>query len=129
MIERSELQVLSGSRADFRAMLFNQVPITYSSLSERWPRLSPDGLTVAYVQTVGTNADIYLVPLAGGPAQQLTSWPGLDDAPTWSADSQRLAFNSDRDGDSEIYTIRRDGSGLTQLTNNAAADGFALWAQ
>jgi Tol biopolymer transport system component len=36
----------------------------------------------------------------------------------------KIAFVSWRDGDSEIYTMNSDGSGLTQLTDNVAADEF-----
>jgi TolB protein len=34
-----------------------------------------------------------------------------------------IAIQANRDGDSEIYTVRPDGSGLTQVTNNEAKDG------
>jgi hypothetical protein len=34
----------------------------------------------------------------------------------------KIAFVSDADGDQEIYTVERDGSGLAQLTNNVASD-------
>jgi len=34
----------------------------------------------------------------------------------------KIAFESDRDGDSEIYLMNADGSGLTSLTDNSARD-------
>ena len=36
----------------------------------------------------------------------------------------RIAFDSDRDGNAEVYVMHTDGSNLTNLTNNPAADGF-----
>ena len=43
--------------------------------------------------------------------------------PTWSADGQRLAFSSNRDGtDSEIYVASADGSSVIAVTNNAFDD-------
>jgi Tol biopolymer transport system component len=43
-----------------------------------------------------------------------------DEQPTpLPRESGLIAFSSDRDGDFEIYTMRPDGSGLTQLTRNA----------
>ncbi|MFX0200091.1 MAG: TolB family protein, partial [Candidatus Hodarchaeota archaeon] len=33
-------------------------------------------------------------------------------------------FESDRDGDFEIFVVNADGSGLTQLTSNTATDGM-----
>jgi len=38
--------------------------------------------------------------------------------PVWSPDSERLAFGSNRTGDFEVYTIRRDGSDLEQVTHS-----------
>jgi Tol biopolymer transport system component len=35
-----------------------------------------------------------------------------------------IAFNSDRDGDSEIYVMNADGSDVRQLTSNDALDPF-----
>ena len=36
-------------------------------------------------------------------------------------------FISDRDGDSEIYTMNADGSGLTRLTHNREHEMFPNW--
>ena len=40
-----------------------------------------------------------------------------------SADGQRVAFRSGRDGNSEIYVVDADGTNLTNLSNNGAFDG------
>jgi Tol biopolymer transport system component len=43
-----------------------------------------------------------------------------DEQPTqYPRESGFITFSSDRDGDFEIYTMRPDGSGVTQLTQNA----------
>jgi hypothetical protein len=39
----------------------------------------------------------------------------------------KIAFESDRDGNYEIYVMNSDGSGQTQLTVNNAFDGFPSW--
>src|SRR5262249_38675623 len=42
---------------------------------------------------------------------------------------KRLVFMSDRDGDEEIYTTRRDGTGVHQLTHNTTAtDSQPVWS-
>jgi WD40 repeat protein len=40
----------------------------------------------------------------------------------------QLAFTSDRDGNSEIYVMNADGTGLINLTNNPAFDGYPAWS-
>ena len=41
---------------------------------------------------------------------------------------ERIAFESDRDGNFEIYTMNVDGTGLTRLTENPARDHLAAWS-
>jgi len=59
---------------------------------------------------------------------RLTNSPGWDTMPAWSPDGSCLAFNSDRDGKSEIYVMDADGSNQTRLTNNPAWDGDPAWS-
>ena len=59
-----------------------------------------------------------------GGRKQLTATPVPEQEPTWSPDGSRIAFaagTSDTDAttDLEIWVMNADGSGLTQLTNNA----------
>ena len=42
--------------------------------------------------------------------------------------SGRIAFRSDRDGDSEIYVMNADGSGVTRLTDNDVEDWAPSWS-
>jgi hypothetical protein len=42
--------------------------------------------------------------------------------------SGKIAFMSNRDGNSEIYVINQDGSGLVNLTNNPADDVYPAWS-
>ena len=56
----------------------------------------------------------------------------LDDAsnrrPRWSPDGTLILFESDRDGDTELYTIDTEGKNLKQLTNNDKTDKDAEWS-
>ena len=38
--------------------------------------------------------------------------------PSWSPDGTKIAFDSYRDGNIEIYVMNADGSNQTRLTNN-----------
>ena len=53
---------------------------------------------------------------------------GVDTAPAWSPDGTKIAFTSGRDGNLEIYTMNADGTGQTNVTNNAARDVEPAWA-
>jgi TolB protein len=48
--------------------------------------------------------------------------------PAWSPDGGLIAFASDRDGNSEIYTLRPDGSDLKRLTTEPGIDCRPRWS-
>jgi hypothetical protein len=50
------------------------------------------------------------------------------EAPNWSPDGRSIAFESAVDGDSEIYVIDVDGSGLRQITDNEIHDEGPSWS-
>jgi dipeptidyl aminopeptidase/acylaminoacyl peptidase len=62
--------------------------------------VSPDGREVAFVrnddpvEAISTNADIFVVPTAGGNARKIASGPGYDGAPRYSPDGTLLAYRS-----------------------------------
>lgn len=45
-----------------------------------------------------------------------------------SASHRLVAFTSNQDGNFEIYSMRADGSGLTNLTNHSAQDVSPVWS-
>lgn len=47
--------------------------------------------------------------------------------PAWSRDGSRIAFESMRDGDSEVYVMNANGSGVVRLTTRPGVDSFAAW--
>jgi len=53
---------------------------------------------------------------------QLTHSPYGDIEPAWSPDGGRVAFQSNRDGNSEIYVMNADGTGQHNLTQNPARE-------
>ena len=75
-----------------------------------------------------SNWEIFLGDLDGGEPVRLTFHDGFDGFPSISPDGTKMAFASNRDGDSEIYVINVDGSGVIQLTANSTFDGWPAWA-
>jgi Tol biopolymer transport system component len=49
--------------------------------------------------------------------------------PNWSPDGKRIVFESDRDGKSAIYTIRKDGSELKKLTGDESNNVQPRWSR
>jgi TolB protein len=60
----------------------------------------------------------------GSDQVRLTDYEVWEPRLAWSPDSRRIAFESYRDGNLEIYAIDADGSNLTRLTHNPADDGW-----
>jgi hypothetical protein len=48
--------------------------------------------------------------------------------PTIAPATDKIAFGSERDGNSEIYIMNADGSGQTKLSNNPADDVEPAWS-
>ena len=48
--------------------------------------------------------------------------------PAWSPDGKKIAFDSDRDGNWEIYVMNADGSNPINLTNNNGVDWYSTWS-
>ncbi len=64
--------------------------------------------------------DIVVHDLETRQTRQLTTGRGSNESPSWAPNGLHLAFASDRTGEVQIFTMRRDGSGLRQLTRDGA---------
>src|SRR5262249_3205389 len=54
--------------------------------------------------------------------------PITDAEPAFSPDGTKIAFNSYRDGNYEIYVMNSDGTNQTRLTSDAAKDWYPTWS-
>ena len=64
----------------------------------------------------------------GGAIRRLTNNSDWDWKPSWSPDGQRIAFQSSRDGNYEIYVMDADGSNPHRLTDHPADDWKPSWS-
>ena len=60
----------------------------------------------------------------GTDPRRLTRDADEDLSPAWSPDGSRIAFQSNRTGNNEIYVMHADGSGVTNITNTPDAGEF-----
>jgi Tol biopolymer transport system component len=105
-------------------------PVTSGSRTTFWdgdPQFSPDGSRVVF-QRIDPRAKphggyaLYVVNADGSDERRLTPWSlNAGDHPDWSPDGKRILFRSHVDEpknvSTNLYTIRPDGSSLTQLTH------------
>ena len=78
-----------------------QVPVlsrlTFEAGLQTEPSFSPDGRFVAFASNKSGNFDIWIQPVAGGNAVQVTKHSAHDWQPDWSPDGSRILFRSERD--------------------------------
>lgn len=94
------------------------------------PAWSPDGTMIAFAwQKPRTgNFDIYIHHLATGMNIQLTQNAGNNERPTWAPDGKHLAFQSNRTGTNQIYSMLLDGRKVRQLTTAAGINEGPSWS-
>ena len=81
--------------------------------------LSPDGKKVAFV----VRGEVFAASSTdGGDAARVTQTPQEESQVTWSPDSRRLAYVSDRDGTAHLYSYDFSTNKETQLTSGASPD-------
>jgi len=94
--------------------------ITDNSFWDLYPAWSPDGMRIAFLSKRNNDLDIYMMN-ADGSDQHMFHDSGSHDADIdWASDT--IVFTSG----SKIWSIKDDGTGLTQITNPANA---GQWGQ
>ena len=88
-------------------------PALFNDRQEQlWPRVSPDGTRVAWLQIdVNQGADIWVADLARGTRTRVTTTPGRDIGHVWAPDGRQLAHRYDLDEPRSIRIVASDGSG------------------
>ena len=101
-----------------------ETQLTSNGGNNMQPHWSPDGNWVAFhSRSLG---GIWVVSSHGGQPQQVAQ---TGSSPAWAPDSQQLVFTSDTGGFAEqgmLFTVRRDGSALKQLTTLEQTPGGAV---
>jgi tricorn protease len=77
--------------------------------TETRARFSPDGQWIAFTGSQYGNADVYLLPAAGGEVRQLTFHDSYDLVEGWSWDSKTIYFESGAFNGGTAYTVALTG--------------------
>jgi len=107
------------------------------------PMVSPDGTRVVYTvrqwesekDRMESRTRIWMVPVAGGAARQITFGERGDSQPQWSPDGRYISFVSARgaaSGDDpprgQIYLMRADGGEAWKLTDSKESIASYSWS-
>jgi TolB protein len=102
-------------------------PDHFTENDEMWgesngnPVWSPDGKKIAYVSSVTSRSEIYVINSDGTNDRRLTNTGKFNSSPSWSKDGQYILFASNRNGDatSDIYVMKANGQSQTAITKDA----------
>lgn len=89
---------LSGSPRDLTPGAFDAPPFSVGGGDEF--DVSPDSKQLVFARNtdehpeLSTNADLFIVPVAGGPIQRITTRSGADTSPRYSPDGKWIAYRS-----------------------------------
>ncbi|MFT7721969.1 MAG: Tol-Pal system beta propeller repeat protein TolB [Roseateles sp.] len=86
------------------------------------PTWAPNGRELAYVSFESRKATVRVQDVQTGRRRVLANFKGSNSAPAWSPDGSQLALSLSRDGGTQLFSIGRDGAGLSRLARSSAID-------
>ena len=93
------------------------------------PTWSPDRTVIAFLRRCGTGSfDIATVHPDGSGLRTIVATGSNQSRVSFSPDSRRIAYGSDRTGSGDIYIANIDGSHRARVTTNSAFDGAPTWS-
>jgi Tol biopolymer transport system component len=94
-------------------------PLPLPAAAFQSPRVSPDGLSIAYSVDEGKDTDIWVYQLAGTTAPRRLTFGADNRAPVWSPDGRRIVFQSSREGDASLFVQGADGTDAARRLTRA----------
>jgi Tol biopolymer transport system component/DNA-binding winged helix-turn-helix (wHTH) protein len=105
------------------------VKVISSSRGQEEPRISPDGMRIAFESVRSGNMEIWVSDRDGSNLIQLTSFGGpMTGTPRWSPDSRRIVFDSRASGHVELYVVDADGGPARHLPTGTPDAAEPSWS-
>lgn len=97
---------------------------------ELYPQFSPNGKEIAYFTDEPENKirNIFVMNKNGKNQVQLTNSDFADENPFWSPDGKMIVFQSNRNGNYQIFTMNADGTKQTCLSKNKNNEYWPSWS-
>lgn len=112
---RYQLKISDSDGQNERIALTSPEPL----ISPAW---SPDGTKLAYVSFERKKPIVYIHDLPTGRRVMVSDQKGNNSAPAWSPDGTKLAVALSLTGNTQIFIVNADGSGLRRLTRGSSID-------
>jgi Tol biopolymer transport system component len=100
--------------------------------SARW---SPNGDEIVFDARPEGNADIYVIPAAGGQPRPIERHPATETQASWSRNGKWIYFGSNRSGEYQIWRVPAGGGPAVPMTHKGGycafdtSDGFLYYAK
>ena len=102
----------------------NLVQLTNDETNNMSPKISPDGLQIAYLSNRDGNQEVYVMDIDGSNHLRLTSNAIMEWDPAWSVDGSKVFFSSQNvHGLYDIYKVNKDGSEVEKVLTNGSQAG------
>ncbi|MGB2693898.1 MAG: DUF5050 domain-containing protein [Dehalococcoidia bacterium] len=121
----TQLYLMDVDGSNVRRLTFSGDADT--TVVDDYPHWSPDGSRIVFQRTTTAeglaDADVWLIDLDTSQEVQLTNTPDeWDSTPSFLANGRAVVFESDRDGDFDIYQLDLEAGDVTQLTKESGTD-------
>jgi dipeptidyl aminopeptidase/acylaminoacyl peptidase len=96
--------------------------------------ISPDGTQIVFsrewvdTQKDASRSNLWIVDVEGKRPRELTGGSWRDSAPVWSPDGRRVAFLSDRTGNTQVHVMWADTREVAQLTHLERSPSDLRWS-
>jgi len=105
-------------------------PLTSGTVSDGWPRVSPDGTRIVFTRLLNDAQHVYVMPIEGGQARQVTQSGSQNMSPAWSPDGLEIAYLSLEEGSEEaiVYKIGAQGGTPRRFARARPGGQWLDWA-